>query len=77
MNEIGLSGGDAHGYHLEVYQDVDGWAVEVPDLPGAVGASDSLDEAVALAVDAIEGWIEAARAQGRSIPPPRALEERR
>jgi antitoxin HicB len=66
---------DTHGYRLELYRDIDGWAVEVPDLPGAAGAGDTPDEAIALAADAIEGWIEAAKGEGRPVPPPSVADE--
>ncbi|HEV7157295.1 MAG TPA: type II toxin-antitoxin system HicB family antitoxin [Caulobacteraceae bacterium] len=48
-----------------------GYLATVPDLPGCVsdGATDS--EALENAHDAIEAWIEQARAMGRPIPAPR------
>lgn len=47
-----------------------GYLASVPDLPGCVsdGATDT--EALQNAHDAIEAWIEQAKAMGRSIPTP-------
>lgn len=64
------------GYRLEMYPDEDGsWAAEIPELLGCVGAGTTPDEAVANLEDALEAWIEAARADGRPIPPPARIEE--
>ena len=67
---------DVRGYRLEVYRDPDdgAWAIEVPELPGCVAGGPNLDDALAQIQDSIEAWIEAAEAQGRPVPAPRALE---
>jgi antitoxin HicB len=64
------------GYRLDLYQDdEDGsWVAEVPDLPGCLAAGDSPNEAVELAEDAIEAWIDAAQSEGRPVPPPSVVE---
>ena len=60
------------GYRIEVSQDPDddGWAAEVPDLPGCVAAAASPADAITAAVDAIDAWVDAAVAMGRAVPPP-------
>jgi predicted RNase H-like HicB family nuclease len=60
------------GYRIELYQDPDddGWAAEVPDLPGCVAAGVSPADAITAAIDAIEAWIHTATTLGRAVPPP-------
>jgi antitoxin HicB len=70
------NGADVRGYRLEVYQDEDGsWAAEVPDLPGAVAAAADPADLLIAAADAIDAWLEAATADGRSIPEPSVRDE--
>jgi antitoxin HicB len=45
-----------------------GYTVRVPTLPGCVTEGDTLEEAIAMAREAIAGWIEAARRNGEPIP---------
>lgn len=45
------------------------WGVEVPDIPGCFSAGDDLDDAVAMAREAIEGHFEILAEDGASIPP--------
>jgi antitoxin HicB len=49
-----------------------GWLAEVPDLPGCMSDGKDPQDAVANVVDAIECWIAAAQADGRSVPQPAA-----
>ncbi len=53
------------------------WVAEYPDLPGCVGAGDTIEEAVSMAVDAKKAWLNAAIEQGKSIPEPINLYESR
>ena len=46
-----------------------------PDLPGCVAAADSIDEALVNAEDVLRDWIDVAEEDGRSVPPPSALED--
>jgi antitoxin HicB len=68
---------DIKGYRLEVYRDPEdgSWAAEVPDLPGCVGAGESVIEAIEQVEDAIDAWIVAAKADGRPVPGPRVVDE--
>jgi len=70
-------GVNLRGYAVQVYLDPedDSWVAEVPDLPGAVAAADDPAEALGEIEDVIDAWIEAAIADGRSVPPPRPIEE--
>lgn len=47
-----------------------GYLIEFPDLPGCVSAGDTVEEAVVNGVEAMEGWVEAVRAQGDAVPEP-------
>ena len=63
---------DAH-YHINVFwSDEDGcWIADVPDLKYCSAHGDTPAEAIASIQDAIEGWLETARAHGMPIPEPR------
>ena len=50
------------------------FGVVVPDLPGCFSAGDSLEEAYANAVEAIELWVETALDTGGTIPAPGSLQ---
>lgn len=62
------------GYQVRLYQlseeDGGGWAAEVPDLPGCFSDGDSPEEALTNVRDAILGWIEIAKEDGKEIPQP-------
>ncbi len=47
-----------------------GFAALVPDLPGCMSDGETQQEAIANVHDAIQAWIDAARAIGRPVPPP-------
>lgn len=44
------------------------WGVEVPDIPGCFSAGDDLDDAMAMAREAIEGHFEILAEDGAPIP---------
>ena len=48
-----------------------GYIADIPDLEACSAFGMTVQEAVAAVLRAKETWIEAARATGRSIPPPR------
>jgi predicted RNase H-like HicB family nuclease len=50
------------------------FGVAVPDLPGCFSAGDTLDEAMAGALEAAAAWIDATLDAGDPIPPPSRLE---
>jgi antitoxin HicB len=45
-----------------------GYTVTVPSLPGVVTEGDTLEEAIAMAKDAIEGYIADLEAHGEPVP---------
>jgi predicted RNase H-like HicB family nuclease len=48
--------------------DPDGYLVTCPALPGLVTEGDTLDEAVAMAKDAVEGYLLSLMKRGEKIP---------
>ncbi len=42
----------------------------VPDLPGATGAGDSLDDAKASLAEGVRLWIQVTKERGEAIPEP-------
>lgn len=61
---------DGHRYTILLYPDPEegGYTVTVPALPGCVTEGDTLDEAIAMAKEAIAGYLEALRKRGEPIP---------
>jgi predicted RNase H-like HicB family nuclease len=51
----------------------DAYIVIVPELPGCVTHGATYEQAVQQGQDAIESWIDAARAWGRAIPEPQVF----
>lgn len=49
------------------------WGVEVPDIPGCFSAGENLDDALAMAREAIEGHLELLAEEGEPIPEARSL----
>lgn len=64
-------------YRMEFVRDETegGYIVSFPDLPGCITCGESLTAAAANAEDAKKAWLEAALAEGLSIPEPNGLEE--
>lgn len=50
------------------------YGVEFPDFPGCVTAGSTLDEALSMAEEALEGHVEVMRDHAESIPEPRGLD---
>ncbi len=48
--------------------DEGGYTVEVPALPGCITEGDTLEEAIAMAREAIECWIASAKKHGETVP---------
>jgi len=53
----------------------EGFAVLFPDFPGCNSQGDSLEDAVSMAAEALEGHIGAMLSDGDSIPQPRGRQE--
>ena len=47
-----------------------GYLIEFPDLPGCISDGDTIAEAIENGFDAVQCWIETAKAHGDPIPPP-------
>jgi predicted RNase H-like HicB family nuclease len=63
-----------HNYRMVIYWSEQDqlWLVEVPELPGAMADGKTPTEAIAMAQEVIENWLEVARMDGRPIPAPQA-----
>lgn len=60
---------DQHEYEVILTPQAEGgFTVSVPDLPDVVTEGDTREEALAMARDAIEGYLEAMRDHGWDIP---------
>lgn len=63
-------------YPIVIHKDPDSdYGVTVPDLPGCFSGGDTLDEAVAMAHEAITGHLETMLIEGLPIPELRSLQE--
>ncbi len=64
-------------YRVEVIPDEEegGYAFRVPELPGCLTASQTLEEGFHLLEDAKKAWISACLEDGISIPEPARLED--
>lgn len=60
-------------YHINVFYSAEdqGWIADVPDLRFCSAFGDTPAEAVAEVLVAKEAWLEAARDEGKPVPPPR------
>lgn len=65
----------AHYIAVLVPERSGGWAVLFPDLPGCASQGETLDEAIAMASDALAGHLAVARDYGDPIPTPRSVDE--
>ncbi len=67
----------AMSYRMEIVEDKDegGFVVSYPDLPGCITCGETVEKAVANAVDAKREWIEAALEEGITINEPDNLED--
>ncbi len=51
-----------------------GFSVSVPALPGCHTQGETREEALEMARDAIEGYLDVLKAEGRSLPQPSQIE---
>jgi predicted RNase H-like HicB family nuclease len=63
-------------YSIILHEDEEsgGYTVEVPDLPGCITEGDTFEEAIEMAKEAIEGFIEVLKMDNEPIPKPSNLE---
>ena len=64
-------------YRMEIVEDRDegGFVVSYPDLPGCITCGETVERAVANALDAKKAWLEAALEEGVEIHEPDSLED--
>lgn len=67
----------AMSYRMEIVEDTEkgGFVVTYPDLPGCITCGETVESAVANALDAKKAWIEAALEEGIEIHEPDSLED--
>ena len=67
----------AMSYRMEVVEDKteSGFVVSYPDLPGCITCGETVESAIANALDAKKAWIEAALEEGIEIPEPDSIED--
>ena len=67
----------AMSYRMEIVEDKDegGFVVSYPDLPGCITCGETVESAVANALDAKMAWLEAALEDGVEIHEPDSLED--
>ena len=67
----------AMSYRMEIVEDKDegGFVVSYPDLPGCITCGETVEKAVANALDAKREWIEAALEEVIKINAPDSLED--
>ena len=64
-------------YRMEIVEDKDegGFVVSFPDLPGCISCGETVESAVANAMDAKKEWLAAALEEGVKIHEPDSLED--
>ena len=64
-------------YRMEIVEDKDegGFIVTYPDSPGCISCGETIESAVANAIDAKEVWLEAAIEEGIEINEPDSLDD--
>jgi predicted RNase H-like HicB family nuclease len=63
-------------YIAFVHKDPDSsYGVMIPDMPGCFSAGETLDEAVANAVEALSGHVRLLESDGDPVPPARTIDE--
>ena len=62
-----------HDYHINIFysEDDGGYIADIPDLEACSAFGDSPDEALHEVQKAKSLWIEAAKSEGKPIPPPK------
>ena len=67
----------AMNYRMEIVEDKDegGFVVSFPELPGCITCGETVESAVANALDAKKAWLEAAVEDGIEIHEPDSLED--
>jgi predicted RNase H-like HicB family nuclease len=67
----------AMSYRMEIVEDKDegGFVVTYPDLPGCITCGETIESAVANALDAKRAWLEAAFEEGTPICEPDSLDD--
>jgi predicted RNase H-like HicB family nuclease len=59
-------------YHINIFysEEDGGYIADIPDLPHCAAFGESPEKALAEVLEAKAAWIEAAKAEGKLVPPP-------
>jgi predicted RNase H-like HicB family nuclease len=59
-------------YHINIFysEEDGGYIADIPDLPHCTAFGESPEDALAEVLKAKAAWLEAARTEGKLIPPP-------
>ncbi|MBZ0319289.1 MAG: type II toxin-antitoxin system HicB family antitoxin [Anaerolineae bacterium] len=57
-------------YEIVLKPEADGWSASIPELPGCIGAGDTIAEALEMLQDAKHSWMEASLLKDLPIPEP-------
>jgi len=59
-------------YHINIFysEEDEGYIADIPDLPHCSAFGETQDQALAEVLKAKAAWLEAARSEGKPIPPP-------
>lgn len=70
VGHFSVRGGSSVLYPVAIFpgDEQHAWGLDVPDIPGCFSAGDDLDDAMAMAKEAIEGHLELLAEDGAAIP---------
>lgn len=59
-------------YHINIFysEEDEGYIADIPDLKACSAFGETPAQALAEVLEAKEGWLEAAKSNGKPIPPP-------
>jgi antitoxin HicB len=58
-------------YRIVLNPEEDGWSAIIPDLPGCMGAGDTIQEALEMLADAKQSWLTASLEMGLPVQEPK------
>lgn len=60
-------------YAIILIPEEDGWGALIPDLPGCIGAGDTIAEALEMLEDAKRGWLLVSLDLDEHVPEPKSV----
>jgi predicted RNase H-like HicB family nuclease len=64
---------EQYHYHINIFysEQDDGWIADIPDLEHCSAFGETPEEALREVETAVQVWLEAAKAEGKSVPEPK------